>query len=61
MSDKCSFRGALEAQQTENHQRVSQRRLSEYDDKPEKKPVVKPGKAKRSKPHRKGSSSKSKR
>jgi hypothetical protein len=66
MSDKCSYRGALDTQASENHRRVSQqkeqRRITDYGkSEPEEKPVIEPGKAKRSKPHKKGSRAKSKR
>jgi len=64
MSDKCSYHGALDRQAVENHKMVAQRReqksLEDYVNKAEK-PVIEPGKAKRNKPHKKGSRAKSKR
>jgi hypothetical protein len=67
MSDKCSYRGALDTQAVENHRRVSQqkeqRRIDDQYGKSEPaetKPVIEPGKTKRSKPHKKGSRAKNK-
>jgi len=58
MSDKCSYRGALDTQAVENHRRVSQRRIDDQYGKPEEKPVVKDVPAKRGKSHKKGSRAK---
>jgi len=64
MSDKCSYRGALDTQAVENHRRVSQqkeqRRIDDQYGEPEEKAVIKDVPAKRGKSHKKGSRAKNK-